>query len=178
VLKGGVGVFVGPGQTEDQIQPIEAERISTTLTSGAALLFRSIGSHQGGVHQQPEQPVVPAPRVRERVHAAGEGLSVHGVRAAGTGGNLSANVAYVGSQGRNLFLRSIANRTVGVQSNGAAAGTQVREFDIVTGTRTARLPASSVPFAEFDYKTSGGHDGYNAMQAARFHAPVDAAASR
>src|SRR5471030_3261016 len=34
VLRGGVGVFVGPGQTEDQIQPIEAERINTTLSSG------------------------------------------------------------------------------------------------------------------------------------------------
>ena len=39
VLKGGIGVFVGPGQTEDQIQPIEAERINTTLTSGALLAF-------------------------------------------------------------------------------------------------------------------------------------------
>ena len=45
---------------------------------------------------------------------------------------MAATVAYVGSQGRNLFLRSIANRTIGVQSNGAAAATQIREFDIVT----------------------------------------------
>ena len=36
VLRGGFGIFVGPGQTEDQIQPIEAERISTTLSAGAA----------------------------------------------------------------------------------------------------------------------------------------------
>ena len=33
-------------------------------------------------------------------------------------GNMAATIAYVGSQGRNLFLRSIANRTIGVQSNG------------------------------------------------------------
>src|SRR5262249_50965155 len=39
VVKGGVGIFVGPGQTEDQIQPIEAERINTTLTSGPLLAF-------------------------------------------------------------------------------------------------------------------------------------------
>src|SRR4029078_6494766 len=74
----------------------------------------------------------------------------------------------------NLFLRSIANRTVGVQSNGAAAGTQVREFDIVTCangmTGTGILcPGSSIatiqrPFAEIDYKTTGGHDSYNSMQ--------------
>ncbi len=35
VIRAGVGIFVGPGQTEDQIQPIEAERISTTVSSGA-----------------------------------------------------------------------------------------------------------------------------------------------
>src|SRR5205823_13632823 len=90
------------------------------------------------------------------------------------GGRMTASAAYVGSQGRNLFLRSIANRTVGVQSNGTATGTQVREFDIVTcasGTSgTGSLcPGSSIatiqrPFAEIDYKTSGGHDSYHSMQ--------------
>jgi hypothetical protein len=34
VFRGGMGIFVGPGQTEDQIQPVEAERISTTVSSG------------------------------------------------------------------------------------------------------------------------------------------------
>ena len=92
------------------------------------------------------------------------------------GGGMAASVAYVGSQGRNLFLRSIANQTIGVQSNGAAAGTQVREFDIVTcanGDERHRhlCPGSTIasiqrPYAEIDYKTSGGHDSYNAMQLA------------
>jgi len=62
-------------------------------------------------------------------------------------GNLEATVAYVGSQGRNQFLRSIANRTIGVQSNGAAAGTQVREFDIVScanGTSGTGNPLQTV----------------------------------
>ena len=91
------------------------------------------------------------------------------------GANLTATVAYVGSQGRNQFLRSISNRTVGVQSNGAAAGTQVREFDLVTcsnGTsgRGVLCPAGSTiatiqrPFAEVDYKTSGGYNSYNSLQ--------------
>ena len=61
-------------------------------------------------------------------------------------GSMAASVAYVGSQGRNLFLRSIANRTIGVQSNGAAAATQIREFDIVTrnadGTHRRADPAA------------------------------------
>jgi hypothetical protein len=67
-----------------------------------------------------------------------------------------------------------------VRSNGGA--TQVREFDILTcangqvlnGTATALTssticPGSTIssiqrPFAEIDYKTSGGDDSYNAMQ--------------
>ena len=35
VIRGGFGLFVGPGQTEDQIQPIEADRIVGTVSSGA-----------------------------------------------------------------------------------------------------------------------------------------------
>ena len=81
---------------------------------------------------------------------------------------MAASVAYVGSQGRNLFLRSIANRTIGVQSNGAAAATQIREFDIVTRERRRHRSGRSTRgrYAEIDYKTSGGHDSYNAMQLA------------
>src|SRR6188768_4418516 len=39
ILRAGFGIFVGPGQTEDQIQPVEAERISTTLSSGPFLAY-------------------------------------------------------------------------------------------------------------------------------------------
>ena len=89
---------------------------------------------------------------------------------------MSASAAYVGSQGRNLFLRSITNQIVGVQSNGAAAATVVREFDIVTcanGTSGTGIlcPGSTIssvqnPYGEVDYKTSGGTDSYNALQLA------------
>ena len=72
-----------------------------------------------------------------------------------------ATVAYVGSQGRNLFLRSVANRIVSVQTNANPASNAIilREFDIVN-------PDGSIlrPYAEVDYKTSGGHDSYNALQ--------------
>src|SRR4030095_4631135 len=89
-------------------------------------------------------------------------------------GNVAATVAYVGSIGHNQFLRSVANRTIGVQSNGAAAGTQVREFDIVTcanGTNGTGIlcPGSTIasiqrPYAEVDYKTSGAPNPSNSMQ--------------
>ena len=83
----------------------------------------------------------------------------------------------VGSQGRNLFLRSIANRIlpgqavigpsattlpsgVGVVNATDAGGNvvgvrTVREFSIINGTG-----APLNPFAEIDDKTSGGHDSY------------------
>ena len=92
-----------------------------------------------------------------------------------------ATVAYVGSQGRNLFLRSVANQILrgqavipstatslpagaGVVNILNAAGTQVtavrtvREFSIPNGNNVLN------PFAEVDFKTSGGSDSYNALQ--------------
>ena len=60
-------------------------------------------------------------------------------------------VAYVGSQGRNLFLRSWTNLMTGVTMNPTTgAGIPVLEF----GNR----------FAQMDYKTSGGTDHYDSLQ--------------
>ncbi len=42
VLRGGGGIYYGPGQTEDQIQPIESDRVSATFSGTSALnVFRS-----------------------------------------------------------------------------------------------------------------------------------------
>ncbi|MFN7914882.1 MAG: TonB-dependent receptor [Vicinamibacterales bacterium] len=175
VVKAGGGIFVGPGQTEDQLQPVEAERISTTLTSGSLLAFPvDANALRANFINNPTnrsyQPRAYANEytLPEKVYS--ETVSVQQELP----GGMAATVAYVGSQGRNLFLRSIANRTVGVQTNGAAAGTQVREFDLVTcanGTTGTGIlcNGSSIasiqrPYAEIDYKTSGGHDSYNGMQ--------------
>jgi outer membrane receptor protein involved in Fe transport len=35
ILRGGFGIYYGPGQTEDQIQPIESNRISSTVSGGS-----------------------------------------------------------------------------------------------------------------------------------------------
>jgi hypothetical protein len=58
----------------------------------------------------------------------------------------------------------VANRTIGVglQTNGAWA--QIREFDIVSRDAAGLITSIQRPYAEVDYKTSGGHDSYNAMQ--------------
>src|SRR5262249_45081910 len=74
-----------------------------------------------------------------------------------------ATAAYVGSQGRNLFLRSVANQIVSVRTNAdpTKAAIVTRQFSIVNPDGTVLNP-----YAEVDYKTSGGHDSYNAMQLA------------
>jgi hypothetical protein len=175
VVKSGVGVFVGPGQTEDQIQPVEAERIATTVTTGALNVYPvdPAAIRANFVNQPLNRSYQPRAYANdytlpEKVYQYSTSVQQE------LSPTMAASVAYVGSQGRNLFLRSIANRTVGVVSNGASAGTQVREFDIVTcanGTSGNGLlcPGSTIssiqrPYAEIDYKTSGGRDSYNAMQ--------------
>ena len=40
----GAGYFFGPGQTEDQIQPIDSDRASANLSSGASLAYPIIPS--------------------------------------------------------------------------------------------------------------------------------------
>jgi hypothetical protein len=66
-------------------------------------------------------------------------------------GGTVLTVAYVGSQGRNLFLRSWTNGIIGVTQNAATGiGTPILEM----GNR----------FGQIDYKTSGGTDHYDSMQ--------------
>jgi carboxypeptidase family protein len=182
VLRGGFGIFVGPGQTEDQVQPIEAERISTTATSGAFLLYpvnedAIRANFTNNPNNRSYQPRAYANdyTIPERVYQYTASIQQE------LPGAATATIAYVGSQGRNLFLRSVSNRIVGV----LPSGTALREFDIITcangavqngttgtpNTTSNVCPGSTAaskqsPYAEIDYKTSGGHDSYNALQIA------------
>ncbi|MEP7304925.1 MAG: TonB-dependent receptor [Acidobacteriota bacterium] len=164
-IRAGVGIFVGPGQTEDQIQPIEAERYITTISSGALNTYPTspatiLANFVNTPSNRSYQPRAYANEytLPEKVYEYTASVQQE------LGASMAASVAYVGSQGRNLFLRSIANRTIGVQSNGAAAATQIREFDIVTRNPDGTIASIQRPYAEIDYKTSGGHDSYNSMQ--------------
>ena len=189
VLRGGFGIFYGPGQTEDQIQPIESDRVSSTFTSnpifpsGPALAFPldaaaavAFFNNPANVNTRSYQPRAYSGdyEIPEKVYQYT--VSVQQELHAGT----VLTAAYVGSQGRNLFLRSIANKilpgqttvanTVSVLPSGfgvvnltnasgqVTAVRTVREFSVISGTNVLN------PFAEVDYKTSGGHDNYNALQ--------------
>jgi hypothetical protein len=177
VLKTGFGIFVGPGQTEDQIQPIEAERISTAVTSGPLLAYPvDPATIRLNFTNNPNNRAY-APRAYADDYTLPEKVYQYTASVQQElGRGVAVSAAYVGSQGRNLFLRSITNQIVGVQSLGATAGRVVREFSIVTcadGTTGTGImcPGSTItgvqnPYDEIDYKTSGGRDSYNAMQLA------------
>jgi hypothetical protein len=178
VLRGGFGIYYGPGQTEDQIQPIESNRISSTLSNvtypqDPATIAAFFLNNPNNRQYQP-RAYAPEYTIPEKVYQYSfswqQELPYH----------LVLTTGFVGSQGRNLFLRSIANRILPGQTsiadgttlpttfgiiNRTNAGGQViavntvREFSIVSGTSSVQNP-----FAEIDDKTSGGHDSYRALQ--------------
>ena len=189
VLRGGFGIFYGPGQTEDQIQPIESDRVSSTFTSnpifpnGPALAFPlnsdaavAFFNNPANVNTRAYQPRAYSPdyKIPEKVYQYTFSLQ----QELFSGTVLTA--AYVGSQGRNLFLRSIANKILPGQTSVANTASAlpagfgvvnvtdaqgrviavrtVREFSVISGLNALN------PFAEVDYKTSGGDDSYNALQ--------------
>ena len=186
IFRGGVGIFYGPGQTEDQIQPIESDRISSTITSGTLLAFPAnipgiITNFTSNPNNRSYQPRAYSNnyKIPEKVYQYTFSWQQQ------LPYNIVSTIAYVGSKGRNLFLRSVANKilpgqttivnganipttfgvvnrtdgTVGSPRFGQVIGTNtVRQFSIVSGTTVQN------PFAEIDYKTSGGDDTYNAIQ--------------
>ena len=181
VIRAGFGIYYGPGQTEDQIQPIESDRIQTTITSGALLAFPAdtqaiVQNFVGNPTNRSYQPRAYSSDylVPERVYQYSVSFQQE------LPGRLVATAGYVGAQGRNLFLRSVANQILRGQAvipstatslptgagvvnitNGAGLVTTVRtvrEFSSVQGTTVLN------PYAEVDFKTSGGSDTYNALQ--------------
>lgn len=159
VIRAGAGLLMGPGQTEDQIQPIESDRISTALSGGAypvnveALRANFLNNPLNRQYQP--RAYTSDYNIPERVWQYTASLQ----RELPWGFNTT--IGYVGSQGRNLFLRSVTNQIVEVRTNAnpTQSAIVIRQFDIVN-------PDGSIsrPYAETDVKTSGGHDSYNALQ--------------
>jgi len=148
VIRWGFGLNSGPGQTEDQIQPIESDRVSVTQNGGtypinpADLIARFDPNNLNGFQ----------PRAYDRGYTLPERVSQWTVSIQQElPWRTVLTTAYVGSVGRHLFNRSISNFITGVSTNpttGAAIIT--RQF----GSQ----------FAEVDTKATNGTDNYNAMQ--------------
>ncbi|HMC78387.1 MAG TPA: TonB-dependent receptor [Vicinamibacterales bacterium] len=163
VFRAGAGMFVGPGQTEDQIQPIESDRISSTISNGAFPL--DVAAVVAGFTSNPNNRQY-QPRAYANEYSVPERIYQYtGSVQQELGGRYTASAAYMGSQGHNLFLRSVANRITQVVTNPnpAANAFVIREFSIVQRDAAGNITGVQNPFAEVDYKTSGGHDSYNAM---------------
>ena len=190
-LRGGFGIYYGPGQIEDQIQPIESDRISSTISNSAfdpnvnsfvSTIRNSFISNPNNRVYQP-RAYAPEYKVPEKIYSYTVSFQQE------LPYNLVATFAYVGSQGRNLFLRGLTNTlragnatilngtalpdNAGVINRVDATGrvigvTSIRVFDIINNPGACGLSASAVPlcrpFAEIDVKTSGGSDNYNAFQ--------------
>src|SRR5207237_86610 len=111
VLRGGLGIFFGPGQVEDQIQPIESDRISSTISNTAfdPNIAGTVASIRQNFISNPSnrvyQPRAYAPEyvIPEKVYQYTVSVQQE------LPYNLVGTVAYVGSQGRNLFLRGLSN---------------------------------------------------------------------
>jgi hypothetical protein len=150
VIRVGSGFYYGPGQTEDQIQPIESDRVDRNLTSGVAFPIDPAAIIAGYDINSPTlgfQPRAYAPgyRLPERILSYTASLQQE------LPSGMVLTLAYVGSQGRNLFLRGWTNKIVGVSTNATTGAAVVtREF----GGR----------FGEVDFKTTGGTDHYDALQ--------------
>ncbi len=146
VFRIGAGYFFGPGQTEDQIQPIDSDRASANLT-GAGIAYPIIPAQVlagfTATNHPGYQPRGYAPdyTLPEKI------LSYTASVQQQLPGNAILTVAYVGSQGRNLFMRSWTNRIIGVNPT--------------TGSATLQFGPQ---FSQIDYKTSGGTDSYNSLQ--------------
>jgi hypothetical protein len=118
VVRIGSGYYFGPGQTEDQLQPEANDRISTTITSGplnkypldipAVYAGYNINSPTLGYQPRAYAPGYSIPeQILSYTFSVQQELM----------SNTVFTAAYVGSQGRNLFLRSITNKTSGGTSH-------------------------------------------------------------
>jgi hypothetical protein len=159
----GFGMFVGPGQTEDQIQPVESDRISSSVSNAAFPLDQTalVAAFTSNPTNRSYQPRAYANEytIPERVYQYTASVQRE------LPGRMAATVAYVGSQGRNLFLRSVANNITQVitNPNPANAAIVIRQFSIPVRDAAGNITGVQNPFAEVDFKTSGGHDAYNAL---------------
>jgi len=172
VFRVGGGYYFGPGLGEGQTQPPQNDRaIRTFSTAGDPLLSFPTNSqtiiagynvNDPNLQYQP-RAYLPDYRIPENVLQYSASVQQE------LPGRAVLTVGYVGSQGRNLFIRGITNRITGVIMNTTTgAGIPIREFSQCNGGPCgANVPNGTTVtnrFAEIDVKTSGGTDNYNGLQ--------------
>jgi hypothetical protein len=168
VLRAGFGIMYGPPQAETLLQPVESDRVWMSLNGGSYCAFddscatapqnlTAFFNNPANINRRQAQVRAydPAFTIPERIYQYTASWEQQ------WGYKMVSTIAYVGSQGRNLFLRNIANRIVSVRNNTVNGNAiPVRQFSIDQGGNTVLNP-----YTEIDYKTSGGYDSYNSLQA-------------
>ena len=148
LLRIGAGYYFGPGQTEDQVQPIDSDRVTVSVANAAfPVNSQQIISNFNLNNLSGFQPRVYAPGYTLPEKVLSYTASIQQQLPAG----IVLTTAYVGSQGRNLFLRAWTNVVTGVTMNKT------------TGVGNPVLQYGS-KFGQLDYKTSGGTDHYDSLQ--------------
>ena len=151
VVRAGAGYYYGPGQGEDQWQPILNDLVVVTRNSG---VIYPVDRHAVISTFDPNSPTA---GYQPRVFSSGYNipekvLSYTASIQQSLPDESVLTVAYVGSQGRNLFQRTITNRITSLDMNQATGAVIVnREF----GNR----------YAELDVKTVFGVNHYDSLQA-------------
>ena len=131
VVRGGFGLFFGPGQFEDRIQPIEnfieRRRAQTAEVPNNGLAYPFTGLNLGNLLS-----------VRGYTHSRPDEYNMqYGVSLSRElPGEINFTVGYTGSQGKDMFLRGVGNT--------------------LNNTTRTRLEPS---VGQVDYKTSGCVDG-------------------
>jgi hypothetical protein len=166
VFRIGGGYYRGPGQSEDQIQPLLNDVVNQTLSTGVAYpidrsaLIKTWNPDDPNALWQPRvfaHGYTLPENILSYTASIQQELPDHSVLTA----------AYVGSQGRNLFQRTITNLITGVTMDPATGAAIIqRQF----GNK----------YAEMDVKTSGAtstFDGLNLNWNRRFSRGLTASAS-
>jgi hypothetical protein len=166
VFRIGAGYYRGPGQSEDQIQPLLNDIVNQTLSSGVAYPINRSALISTWNPNDPN--ALWQPRVFAHGYTIPENVLSYSAsiqQALPDGSVLTA--AYVGSQGRNLFQRTISNLITGVTMDPGTGNAIIqRQF----GNR----------LAEVDVKTSGASASFNGLNLnwnRRFSRGVTASAS-
>ena len=150
VFRMGGGYYYGPGNTSDQIDDIENGAVAQTFTSAIAYpvnrdqLLSSID--------------ISNPNLQYTPGGFGAGYKIPEIVLSYSASVQQVlpdqsvlTIGYVGNQGRNLFLRTIANKITGLSTDpGTGNAIVTRQFGNY--------------FSEFGIKTSGGSNRYDSLQ--------------
>ncbi len=152
MLRSGFGLFYGPGQFEDRIQPIEnfieRRRVQTADVPGGGLqypvdpaTYRNLLSVRGYTHERPDE------------YNIQYGASV----SQELPGAVNLTVGYTGSRGKDMFLRGVAN-TLALTPPLVRLAPSVGQVDYKTSGCVDELTINGNPI------TGCGYASYNALQ--------------